>query len=323
MAAPPEDQTLPVAWVCADKSTLRHDTGPDHPERPERLVAIEKRLRDTGLEAELLAATAPALDPGDLELVHPTRFVRHVQERIQAGAPFVDQPDANVAEGSFQAALGAAGAACHAVDQVLTDQWGRAFVSARPPGHHAEESMAMGFCLFNNVALAARRAQRHHGLSRVLVVDWDVHHGNGTQHIFEQDPSVMYISLHQYPHYPGTGDRNERGVGEGEGATLNLPQAAGSRDADWLSDFESVALPAAEAFQPELLLISAGFDAHHLDPLSQTHLGEESYRTMTEGLVQACRSSSGGRVVSLLEGGYSLEGLALSVEQHIRGLLVP
>ncbi len=180
----------------------------------------------------------------------------------------------------------------------------------------------MGFCLFNNAVLAARHAQAEHGLGRVAIVDWDVHHGNGSQHLTESDPSVLYASLHQFPHYPGTGAEGERGLGAGEGATLNCPQPAGSGDADWLADFEGQVLPRLEAFDPELVIISAGFDAHALDPLSDTRLTEEAYRVMTRGLLDLARDRCAGRVVSLLEGGYSLSGLARSVEAHVGELRV-
>ena len=195
-----------------------------------------------------------------------------------------------------------------------------AFVAARPPGHHAEEQTAMGFCLFNNAAIAARALQREHGIERVAILDWDVHHGNGTQHLFERDPSVFYASLHQYPHYPGTGAASERGLGEGAGATLNLPQAAGSGDREWLGALEDEALPALEDFDPGFLIVSAGFDAHVRDPLSATRVSTEAYAEMTR-LVLALAQRFGGKVVSLLEGGYDLEGLSASVEAHVGALV--
>ena len=311
---------LPVGWI-ASPSCAAHDPGHGHPERSARLAAIEARLVGCGLAAEL-ARCAPEPAPlAALERVHPRAYVEHVERAIRAGATCVDSTDANVGPSSFAAALAAAGGALLAVDGVLTGRWTRAFASVRPPGHHAEEAFAMGFCLFNNAAVAARHAQAVHGLARVAIVDWDVHHGNGTQHLFEDDGSVFYASLHQHPHYPGTGAARERGRGAGEGTTLNCPQPAGSGDREWLAAFEGKVLPALEDFRPELVVVSAGFDAHRLDPLSETLLGEESYAVMTRGLLEVAGRHAAGRLVSLLEGGYSLEGLAASVEAHVGELV--
>src|SRR5262245_21934620 len=201
--------------------------------------------------------------------------------------------------------------------------WANAFVACRPPGHHAERDEAMGFCLFNNVAVAAAHLRAAHGLARVAILDWDVHHGNGTQHTFEADPSVFYASLHQRPWYPGTGAADERGVGAGEGATLNCPQSAGTGDREWLRTLEMQVIPALERFAPEFVLVSAGFDAHERDPLSYTQVTTEGFRRMTEVVQAFAVSRCGGRVVSLLEGGYELQALADSVEAHVSTLLGP
>ncbi len=299
-----------------------HQPQSGHPERAERLTAIEERLRVSGILSELCTAQASQAPTEALLRIHPEAYLSHVEATVASGSGHVDSPDVNVCTESYRAARGAVGGALLAVDRVLTGEWDNAFVAVRPPGHHAEESFAMGFCLLNSAAIAVRQAQVVHGLERVAVVDWDVHHGNGTQHLFEEDGSVLYASLHQYPHYPGTGAADERGRGAGEGATLNCPQAAGSGDVEWLADFEELILPRLEAFDPELVIISAGFDAHVLDPLSETRLTEEAFRVMTRGILDLARDHCAGRVVSLLEGGYSLDGLGRSVEAHVGELRV-
>lgn len=297
-----------------------HDTGPGHPERAARLEALLGRLEADGLRSQLAEHEAQPAPAAALTAVHPAGYVEHVEATIASGARFVDSSDVNVSPASHAAALAAAGGALDATERVLDGRWSSAFVATRPPGHHAEETFAMGFCLFNNAVVAARAAQRA-GLERVAIIDWDVHHGNGTQHLTERDPSVLYASLHQSPHYPGTGERAERGVADGEGTVLNRPQAPGTGDLEWLRDFEDDVLPAVEAFRPDLVVVSAGFDAHHLDPLSDTRVSTEAYARMTAGLLEVARRTCSGRLVSLLEGGYSLDGLAASASAHVGALL--
>jgi len=295
---------------------LRHDTGPGHPERAARLVAIERRLVQSGVAAEFERVEAQPCDTKFLALAHSERHVAEVERAIASGARVLDEGDTRVSADSFRAACAAAGGAITAVEKVLAGEWSHAFVAARPPGHHAERAGAMGFCLFNNVAIAARYAQRFLELERVAILDFDVHHGNGTQHIFEEDASVFYASIHQYPLYPGTGAASERGRGAGEGTTRNCPQSPGSGDAEWLSALESVILPEFEQFKPQLLVLSAGFDAHERDPLAQTMLSTSGYRKISELCAQFAREHCHGRIVSLLEGGYDLDALAESVEAH-------
>lgn len=295
----------------------RHDTGPGHPERAERVAAVLERLRESGLADEMARVAAPECDRATLELVHDPGHVRAVQAAIERGARILDEGDTRVSSGSWRAALESAGGAVMAVEKVMKGEWSNAFVVARPPGHHAERGRAMGFCLFNNVAVAAAHLIRRLGVERVAIVDWDVHHGNGTQHIFEREAKVWYASLHQWPLYPGTGKRGERGVGVGEGATLNLPQVPGAGDVEWLGAFEEELMPALEKFDPQFVLVSAGFDAHRDDPLAQTELSTGAYGTMTRHLMQVARSRCQGRMVSLLEGGYEVRALADSVEAHV------
>lgn len=253
--------------------------------------------------------------------VHDEDHVQRVERLCAAGVRVLDGGDTVVSQVSYQAALVAAGGAVQAVDRVMDGVWANAFVACRPPGHHAERSHAMGFCLFNNVAVAAAHLRAVRGVERVAILDWDVHHGNGTQHAFESDPSVFYASLHQFPWYPGTGAADERGLGDGEGATLNCPQPAGSGDREWLRTIETQVVPALERFDPGFVLISAGFDAHEQDPLSHTRVTTGGFRRMTEIVNAFAASRCGGRVVSLLEGGYDLDALADSVEVHVAGLL--
>jgi acetoin utilization deacetylase AcuC-like enzyme len=300
-------------------SFLEHDAGPGHPESPARARAVEEALRRSGLAGSLELDEA---EPADRELLGRLHTPGHVDavEAAARRAPVQLDPDTRVSAASWDAAVRAAGAAVHASDRVREGAWRNAFVCARPPGHHAERGRAMGFCLFNNVAAAALHL-REQGAERVAIVDFDVHHGNGTQHRFEDDPSVFYASLHQWPHYPGTGAESERGTGEGEGATLNVPLSAGTGDAEWRAAMDERVLPALEGFAPEFLLISAGFDAHADDMLSGTRLTSEGFRQLTRSLLAFAREHCGGRVVSLLEGGYHLDALAASAHAHVEELV--
>lgn len=298
---------------------LRHDTGAGHPERAARLTAILQGLELSGLGAELDCAEAVPVDPHWIASVHAPDHALSLQRAIESGQRRLDE-DTVVSAASYEAALTAVGATLAAADRVVQGNWRRAFCALRPPGHHAEHARAMGFCLFNNIAILARYLQREHGLERVAIVDFDVHHGNGTQHAFEQDPSVFFASLHQWPHYPGTGAASERGLGAGEGTTLNCPMASGTGDADWLRRLEGEVLPAVEEYRPQAIAISAGFDAHAADPLSGTRLTEVGYREMTQAIVEVAERCCAGRVISLLEGGYDLAALSASVHAHVEAL---
>jgi len=299
----------------------RHDTGPGHPERATRLAAVAERLEACGLLSELALEDAPPAGRAAILRIHGAGHVARAEAAISRGARVLDEGDTRVSSDSYRAALAAAGGAVRAVDLVMDGRYANAFVAARPPGHHAERDRAMGFCLLNNAAIAAAHLRAERGVERVAVLDWDVHHGNGTQHLFEVDPSVFYASLHQWPLYPGTGSAEERGRGAGEGATLNCPQPPGAGDREWSKALEGKVLPALERFRPEFLIVSAGFDAHERDPLAQTRLSTVAFGQMTASVLDFARRICRGRVVSLLEGGYDLGALAESVEAHIGGLV--
>lgn len=296
---------------------LEHDTGPWHPECADRLRAVLRVL-----EAEeflpLLRETAPAATEAELTRVHTLDYVRAILAvRPPPGERTALDADTLMSEGSAEAALRAAGGAVLAVDAVM-EGWARsAFVAARPPGHHAEAARPMGFCLFANAAVAARHAEARWGLRRVAVVDFDVHHGNGTQAIFATEPGLFYASSHQFPCYPGTGGESERGVGN----VFNAPLPPGATGAAFRRAWESTLLPALDGFAPELLIVSAGFDAHKADPLAQLRLETADFGWITARLMEAADRHCGGRLVSLLEGGYDIPALAASVALHVRTLL--
>jgi acetoin utilization deacetylase AcuC-like enzyme len=290
-------------------SSLEHETGP-HPEGPGRIPAIEAELerRDwLGFER----VDAPRVSPEALTAVHPQAYVDSVREMSERGGGAFDA-DTIASPGSYEAALHAAGGACALVDALLSGDTPTGFCGLRPPGHHAEHARAMGFCLFNNVAVAARHALDGHGLKRVFVLDWDVHHGNGTNDIFYETDAVLFASIHQWPLYPGTGQLCDTGAGAGEGYTINLPVPAGAGDSTWLPLVEHVVVPAARAYEPDLILVSAGFDAHRDDPLASCRLTDESFAAMARWVV-SLGSSLGVPVGGVLEGGYDLDALAASV----------
>lgn len=304
-----------------DPRYLEHDMGMGHPESPNRLRAIMQQLEQRGTMAELTRIEPRKAEDEWITLVHTAAYLASLKQHAPASGRVSLDPDTSMSPGSLTAAYLAAGGALAAVDAMMTKQVEHVFCAVRPPGHHAEASRAMGFCLLNNVAIAARYAQKKHGLSRVLIVDWDVHHGNGTQHSFEDDPSVLFFSTHQFPHYPGTGRESERGRGAGEGYTINVPMEAGEGDDEYRAIFHKVLVPAAEEFKPELVIISAGFDAHKDDPLAGMGLTESGYAELTGIVAGIAKQYAQGRILSSLEGGYNLTALAASVDAHVRGLL--
>lgn len=295
---------------------LEHLTPPGHPERPDRLRAIGRALDEEAF-AGLDRVEAPMGDEQSILRVHPEPFVESVRTAIpQSGLASIDA-DTSASPKSWQAALTAIGAANAAVDDVFEGRAANVFVASRPPGHHAEKTTAMGFCLFNNAAIAARHAQAKHGAERVAIVDWDVHHGNGTQDIFWDDPTVLYCSTHQMPLYPGTGAKNETGAGN----IVNAPLAPQTGSEQFRDALLSRVLPSIDAFAPDLIIISAGFDAHHRDPLAEINLTEDDFDWATGQLMERSARHSSNRLVSLLEGGYDLQGLAFSVAAHVGRLM--
>jgi len=298
------------------EACLAHDPGPHHPESPGRLKAVLEALAQPAF-ATLMRREAPAATLEQIALVHPEDFAQRLLAAVpQQGHAAIDA-DTVLSPRSGEAALRAAGACIAAVDAVIAGEAQNAFCAVRPPGHHAEPRHAMGFCLFNNVAIAALHARRVHGIQRVAVIDFDVHHGNGTQAAFERDADFLYVSTHQMPLYPGTGAPTERGVGN----IVNVPLRPMSGSEEFRKAFTNVVLPALGAFQPELVIISAGFDAHRDDPLAQLMLVEADYAWCTERLVEIAHKHASGRVVSSLEGGYDLDALGASAAAHVAALM--
>lgn len=312
---------MPEVGLVVDPAFEEHDTGPGHPERPARARRVRERLDASGLASRCARSPLRSAPDDLLGLVHDAEHIRRVGEACARGDRLVDSMDTAVGEASDRVARLAAGSLAALALGAARGDWRRGLAVVRPPGHHAERDLAMGFCLYNNVAIAARALQRDAGLERIAIVDWDVHHGNGTQHLFEDDPSVFYFSLHQWPLYPGTGAASERGIGAGTGATLNCPLPPGTGDAGFLAAIADRLVPAMEAFRPELVLVSAGFDAHRADPLGGLSVSTEAYGEATRLVVGIAERHAAGRLVSVLEGGYDLDALAASVALHLERLL--
>lgn len=296
---------------------LDHVTPPGHPERPDRLRAIERALEHEKFSG-LAREQAPLAGLDLVALCHPMDYAEQIREVAPREGMIALDGDTSMSPGSFEAALRAVGGAVMAVDEVIGKKAQNAFVAMRPPGHHAETVRPMGFCIFNHAAIAARYAQRKHGLPRAAIVDFDVHHGNGSQEIFWSDPNVMYCSTHQMPLYPGTGAKSERGEHDN---IVNAPLNPGDGGPEFRQAMESVILPRLEAFGPDIIVISAGFDAHTRDPLANLNFEEEDFGWATRKIMEVADKRAGGRVVSVLEGGYDLEGLSRSAAAHVTALM--
>lgn len=306
--------------LVQDPRYLEHITGAMHPERPERLKIIEKMLSESGLEKQALSLEPREATREEIAAVHTLDLIEEVAATEGRPSTYLD-PDTHASRHSWEAAKLAAGGLLVALDELLLGKVDEAFAFPRPPGHHAERDHAMGFCLFNNVAIAAEYAIRKKGIKKIVILDFDVHHGNGTQHIFEDRPDVFYISTHRYPFYPGTGSAHERGKGAGEGYTLNLPMNGGEGDDEYEEVFREKILPAIAQYRPDLLILSAGFDAHRLDPLGGMGVSNEGYRRMAENIETIKKKCGNIPVLYALEGGYSLKGLSESVKEVVEVML--
>ncbi|MCG6909585.1 MAG: histone deacetylase [Deltaproteobacteria bacterium] len=306
-----------------DPRYLLHDTGPFHPEVPERLQAIYRGIEEAGFLPKLLKIEARPADLRWIEAVHTVEYIRRFEEVCYAGQKTMDTPDCTMCTETFETALLAAGGVMNAADMLMKEEIDNAFCAVRPPGHHAEAGEAMGFCYFNNVAIAATYLKEQWHVGKVGIIDFDVHHGNGTQHIFEKDPTVFYYSIHQHPSfsYPGTGREFEQGSGEGEGFTKNTPVLPGHGDEEYAHYVKRDLLPAFERFRPEVILVSTGFDAHVDDDMSDVKLSTDAFTWLIETALRLAAEYAGGRLISVLEGGYSLKRLPELAANHVKALL--
>ena len=292
--------------IVRDDRFMHHFMGSYHPESPERLSAIYAMLDEQDMAGKFTLVPVRRAEPEELLWIHNPEYIDTLTATAGDESTYLD-PDTQTSAGSYEAALLAAGGLCQAIEMVMRGELQNAFALVRPPGHHAERDRAMGFCLFNNVAIGARFAQEKLNLKRILIADWDLHHGNGTQHAFEDDPSILYFSAHQFPYYPGTGDFDEVGHDKGRGYTVNVPMRAGSGDQEFTRVFESILKPIALEFKPELVLVSAGFDCHSDDPLGGMRISNKGFGVLTRQVMEVARQCCQGRLVLTLEGGYNIQ----------------
>lgn len=308
--------------ILHDERYRKHETGYGHPESPERLIAVGAGLEQSGVMPAALRIEPHPIDLAILEARHHSGYIERFRRACENQQRIIDVPDSAICPASYEIALLAAGGTAEAARLIVRGEIQHAFCAVRPPGHHAEQSRSLGFCMFNNVALAADVVRREFAIERVLILDWDVHHGNGTQHAFYSDPAVLYISLHGHPEYlyPGTGFPEEYGHGEGRGATMNIPFLPGATDEEYRKAFQTQVIPAIRAFEPQFFIISNGFDAHRLDPLGNMMLSDDMFKEMLERTLELADKYAEGRVLSVLEGGYNLEVLRFCVADHVKML---
>jgi acetoin utilization deacetylase AcuC-like enzyme len=299
--------------ILKDQSFLDHDMGAYHPESPQRLEVIYDMLEEPDMKGFFTEIQARKAKKEELEFIHSSEYIDLIASSDGKDSMYLDG-DTRTSAGTYNAALLAAGGFCQAVSEVNSGKLRNAFALVRPPGHHAERSHAMGFCIFNNIAIGVRYAQKYLSLKRILIVDWDLHHGNGTQHSFEDDPSVLYFSTHQYPFYPGTGSYHETGKGKGEGFTINVPLPTGCGDGDFVAIFERILKPVALEFKPEMILVSAGFDIYEKDPLGGMEVTPEGFAGLTASLMDIANACCDGKMAITLEGGYHIRGQRDSVK---------
>ncbi len=306
--------------VIYDDIYLKHDTGPNHPENSARIINTIKHLRSANCWQKLDIKKPRAATVTEVSAIHSTSQIEQVAEIARSGGEYLD-PDTYVSSDSYEAALNAAGAPLTAIDLIMDKKADNAFCLVRPPGHHATPEKGMGFCLFNNVAIAAKYIQSKYSLDRIVIIDWDVHHGNGTQDAFYDDPSVMYFSMHRYPFYPGTGAEEETGKDSGSGFTINIPLSYNTEPQEYLKFFEEILEKRIKPFNPQFILISSGFDAYRLDPISGLSLEASDYNKLTKLTQNVAKYCCDGRIVSCLEGGYHLLDLPKCIEEHLNGLM--
>jgi len=306
--------------IVKDKRYLRHSAGFGHPESPERLAAIYEMLNNPSMHWKFMEIEPREATHKEIETIHTPSYVEYIASTAGQHSVFLD-PDTATSPESYEIAKLAVGGVLNAVDSVIESKADNAFALVRPPGHHAEADSAAGFCIFNNIAIGAMHAILKHRLKRILIVDWDLHHGNGTQHSFYDDPRILYFSTHQYPYYPGTGSLQEIGQGKGEGYTINVPLSGGAGDASFVKIFRKILQPAALEFKPELVLLSAGFDTYFQDPLGSMRVTSEGFAALTRILLEIADSCCHGRLVAVLEGGYHIAGLTKSVKAVLEEML--
>jgi len=305
--------------IVQDERFMNHQMGAYHPESPRRLEVIYAMLEDADMQGNYTKVPVKRAEREELLWIHSPDYVERLASTEGREYTYLD-PDTQTSPGSYEAALLAVGGLCEAISMVYSGELDNAFALVRPPGHHAERAQAMGFCLFNNVAVGARYAQEHLKLNRIIVVDWDLHHGNGTQHSFEEDASVLYFSTHQYPYYPGTGSLTEVGKGKGQGFTVNVPLSMGYGDGEYVGIFEKILRPVTLEFNPDMILVSAGFDIYREDPLGGMNVTPDGFAGLTRSIMQMASECCAGRVVITLEGGYNLQGLRDSAKAVLREL---
>jgi acetoin utilization deacetylase AcuC-like enzyme len=306
--------------IIYDDIYLKHDTGPDHPENSARIINTIEHLRSANCWQKLDIKKPRAATEAEVSAIHSTSQIEQIAEIARSGGGYLD-PDTYVSSDSYEAALNAAGAPLTAIDLIMDKKVDNAFCLVRPPGHHATPEKGMGFCLFNNVAIATKYIQSRYSLDRIVIIDWDVHHGNGTQDAFYDDPSVMYFSMHRYPFYPGTGAEEETGKDSGSGFTINIPLSYNTEPQEYLKFFEDILEKRIKPFNPQFILISSGFDAYRLDPISGLSLEASDYNKLTKLTQNIAKDCCDGRIVSCLEGGYHLLDLPKCIEEHLNGLM--
>lgn len=310
-----------MIYFLYDELFLKHETGEFHPENPERLRAIYTRLKSSGIFKNVIELKPERINYESLKRVHDPLYIDKVEDECRNGYSLLSTGDTNICSSSNDVALYAAGGVLKTIDMIFNSEINRGFCSVRPPGHHASADIGMGFCIYNNIALAAEHAKALYNIKKVMIIDWDVHHGNGTQDIFYGDNSVLFVSTHQYPLYPGTGASDERGEGSGKGFTINVPMKKGTGNNDIISVFKEIIIPAAKEFKPELTLISAGFDSRKDDPLGGFLIDDDGFRELTRMIIEISEYSGSGKILSILEGGYNYDGLSSAVLSHMDELI--